>query len=185
MDEIILDGITYPIAAQTKQAVHKVIQDNEALKVSLKDAKDDKDKSDKNLEDEKETSKKEKDEMQAKLDAAEENKIKDSDIDTLVEDRLQLVSDAQSIVKDMDCKGKSTAEIKLAVVTDACPNAKLEGKSADYVAARFDGLVEDAPKGSAIKDAMASHADTKIVVNDGLSLSDRKRQERITNNKKK
>lgn len=182
MDDIILDGVTFECPAQTKQAFIKV---NDALKVSLKDAEEKKEKSEKELEDEKETSKKEKDEMQAKLDAAEESKIKDSDIDTLVEDRLQLVSDAQSIVKDMDCKGKSTAEIKLAVVTDACPDAKLEGKSADYVAARFDGLVEAAPKGSAITDAMTSHADGKIVVNDGLSLSERKRQERITNNKNK
>ncbi len=182
MDEIILDGVTYECPAQTKQAFTKV---NDALKVSLKDAEEKSEKSEKELEDEKEVAKKEKDEMQAKLDAAEENKIKDSDIDTLVEDRLQLVSDAQSIVKDMDCKGKSTAEIKLAVVTDACPNAKLDGKSPDYVAARFDGLLEDAPKGSAIKDAMTSHADGKIIVNDGLSISERKRLERITNNKKK
>ena len=183
MDEIILDGVTYECPAQTKQAFTKV---NDALKVSLKDAEDKKDKSEKELEDEKETSKKDKDEMQAKLDASEENKIKDSDIDALVEERSQLVSDAHSIVKDMDCKGKSTAEIKLAVVTDACPNAKPESlKSADYVAARFDGLLEDAPKGSAIKDAMTAHADGTIIVNDGLSLSQRKRQDKINNNKKR
>jgi len=183
MDEIILDGVTYECPAQTKQAFTKV---NDALKVSLKDAEDKKDKSEKELEDEKETSKKDKDEMQAKLDASEENKIKDSDIDALVEERSQLVSDAQSIVKDMDCKGLSTADIKLAVVTDACPNAKPESlKSADYVAARFDGLLEDAPKGSAIKDAMTAHADSTIIVNDGLSLSQRKRQDKINNNKKR
>ena len=122
--------------------------------------------------------------MQAKLDAAEENKLKDSDIDVLVEQRSQLVADAQSVVKDMDCKGKSTAEIKLALVTDACPNAVLDGKSSDYINARFDALLESGPAKSAIKDAMSSHADGKLAINDGLSLSERKRAEKIKNNKR-
>ncbi len=183
MDKIILDGVTYECPAQTKQAFDKVILDSQKLKRKIEVIQDAADKSKEELEDEKEKSKKEKDEMQAKLDAAEENKLKDSDIDVLVEQRSQLVADAQSVCKDMDCKGKSSDEIKLAVVTDACPNAVLDGKSSDYINARFDALLES-PAKSAIKDAMSSHADGKVIVNDGLSLSERKRAEQIKNNKR-
>ena len=190
MPVILLDGVEYECPAQTQQAFDKALQAKDSEISALKDAKDN---LSKELEDEKESSKKEKDEMQAKLDQAEENKVKDSDIDAMVEERSKVIADAKSILedKDFEYKGKSNDEVRTHVVKDACPELDVESKSQDYINARFDALLDGAgkaePKKSAIVDALKDHADVKpnVLADSGLSLSEQKRLDRIKDNRSK
>ncbi len=90
-------------------------------------------------------------EMQTTIDTkdAEIDKLKteipSSDkLEELAAQRAELVTKAKTLSPKLDCKGKSLVEIKSAVVLDKCDDLKtLDGKSEDYIEARFDGLKVD------------------------------------------
>lgn len=68
-----------------------------------------------------------------------------ADLDARVQARADLVGKAKSLVKDFDPAGKSDADIRKAVVI-AKRGATMADKSAAYIDAAFDLLVEDAGK---------------------------------------
>jgi uncharacterized protein len=64
-------------------------------------------------------------------------------IDTRVEARLELLTKAARLLpKTYDTKGKSDAQVRVDAVTAKIGAEKILGKSADYIAARFDQLTE-------------------------------------------
>jgi len=69
--------------------------------------------------------------------------LSDADIDKRVIDRADLIATAKQIA-DKDYTGLSDEEIKSAAVVAKLGQATVDGKSADYISARFDILSEDA-----------------------------------------
>jgi hypothetical protein len=83
---------------------------------------------------------------------AEIEKLKGSQMDAakldkLVADRADLLAKAKAVVSDFDGKGLTDADIRRKVVATKIGDAAVKDRSDDYVAARFDILVEDASKG--------------------------------------
>lgn len=68
--------------------------------------------------------------------------LSDAQIDARVLARGDLIGKAKSIA-DADYSGKSDDEIRKAAVVAKLGDAAVAGKSADYITARFDILVED------------------------------------------
>lgn len=64
-------------------------------------------------------------------------------VDSLVDERLEVVATARRIVGDsFDHKGKTNAQIMAEVVAAKLPNLKLDGRDPSYVQSRFDSLAE-------------------------------------------
>ena len=147
MDEftVIIDGITYVLKgdATARQVVPRQIQDASALV-------------------------RERDGLQAKLDAATEENAKlkaDLDaaqdparIDSMVKERAELIEKARKLGgKDLDCSGSTRAIQERALATR---KIDCSGKSDDYIAARFDAALEALPaqtgnNGTTINDAVS------------------------------
>lgn len=59
-------------------------------------------------------------------------------LDSLVEDRMQLIDACSKLVDGLDYTGKSNLDLKKEVLTSKMPGVSLEDKSSDYVNAAFD-----------------------------------------------
>lgn len=81
----------------------------------------------------------------AELDTLKGKVLSDADLDAAVKVRADLIATAKTIA-DKDYTGKAPIDIKKLAVTAKLGDAAIEGKSDDYVAARFDILAEDAAK---------------------------------------
>lgn len=93
------------------------------------------------------------------------SKVKDdAAIDALVADRAALIATVTKIDDAFDCKGKSDADIKRAIVVAKFGDAMAD-KSADYISARFD-ILADAEPSDPIKDAIKHPAPKADVAND-------------------
>lgn len=136
MKTIRIDGIEYEIGtdacaqALAKQQA-KIADDAKAHETAMAAAKAEADK------------------QRARADGLEEDnkKLKAENTAEAVEKRVSarvtLVAQATKVLgKEFKCDGKSDDEIKRAVIKKAAPQAKLDGQSADYVNARFDGVIE-------------------------------------------
>lgn len=77
---------------------------------------------------------------------AEIKTLKLIDIDTLVQERLELVSNVLKLADGIDVTGKSAMELKREVVAK-CRDADMTGKSDAYIEARYEVLLEDAAAG--------------------------------------
>lgn len=67
-------------------------------------------------------------------------------IDAAVEERTEVLDHARKLIPNFDSKGKSNAAIRQEVVKAKCPDVAIKNlDSADYVRARFEGLVEGTP----------------------------------------
>jgi len=79
--------------------------------------------------------------LQAKVDAAE--KGEQAKMDSAIDDRLEMVELAREVVGDeYDFHGKDAQAIRVDVLKKLNPEVKLEGRSDDYVIARFDAAVD-------------------------------------------
>lgn len=94
------------------------------------------------------------DALQAKYDAketelveAKKQNLTQDQLDTMVETRVGLISEAKPYLgDDFDFKGKADREIKEAVITKIKSDFKGDGKSDDYVNAYFDSMLDIAKK---------------------------------------
>lgn len=77
---------------------------------------------------------------------AEIKTLKLIDIDTLVQERLELVSNVLKLADGIVVVGKSALELKREVVAK-CRDADMTGKSDAYIEARYEVLLEDAAAG--------------------------------------
>ena len=92
------------------------------------------------------------DKMQAKCDAAED-KVKEleaarqdaASLQALVDARIKLVERAKALAPDAKFDGLTDIQVMTVALEAAVPGVKLDGKSADYVEARFDAALGSAP----------------------------------------
>jgi hypothetical protein len=78
----------------------------------------------------------------AEIDALNGKQLSDADIDKRVNDRADLIATAKQIA-DKDYTGKSDNDIRKMAVSAVLGQDTIEGKSDDYVLARFEILSED------------------------------------------
>lgn len=100
-----------------------------------------------------------------------------------IDARLELLDSARVVLgKDFKAQGKSDREVREAALTKLDPNAKFDGKSDDYVAARFDLAIEGAKKDDAALGAVNTVVNTpapskKSVLDEALERVAKEREE--------
>lgn len=77
------------------------------------------------------------DEIQAKYDLAESQKVSDADLDKLVADRATAIEEIKKVHPEIEVAGKAIADMRREAVA-ATTELDLEDKSDDYVTALFD-----------------------------------------------
>lgn len=92
----------------------------------------------------------------AEIDALKSKVVDGAALDKLVDDRATLVTKAKAVVADVQIAGKSAADIRRAVVAKKLGDARVAGKSDDYVEAAFDQLAADVKAPDPIRDALVS-----------------------------
>jgi hypothetical protein len=80
--------------------------------------------------------------------------LSDADMEKRVAARASLLSSAKALVPSVVVDGKSDDDIRRFVVQAKFGDAAVTDKSADYVAARFDFLVEDLAKKNPVRDGL-------------------------------
>lgn len=91
----------------------------------------------------------------AEIDALKAKVLDDAAIDARVQARGDLIAKAKAIVPGVVTDGKSDAEIRHAVVAAKIGDAAVKDKSAAYIDARFDVLVEDVKSADPVRGAIA------------------------------
>lgn len=135
--KVTIDGIDIEMSEQGQQAVTK-------LQKQVSDTQTTMDMQRKQFDTDIAKEKARADDLQAKLDAAKKEIPDAATLDAQVAERAALVADATALVPDLEWKGKSAEDIRKEVVTKVV--GTLTNDSAEYVAARFDILVEDHKK---------------------------------------
>ena len=79
----------------------------------------------------------------AELDSLKGKQLSDADLDKKVNDRADLIAEAQRVA-DKDYSGLSDTDIRKTAVAAKLGQGTVDGKSDDYISARFDILSEDA-----------------------------------------
>jgi len=149
---IAIDGVDFEVSDQAAQAVRKLQQrlsdaEEEATKAKeeLEKKEDEEAEEEKKAEDEMEEVKKDHkiqiDTLQAKLDTAISSQPTPAQLDALVENRIKTRDAALKINPSFEFVGKDCEKIRREIVADACPDIDVSKVSADYIRARFDGLV--------------------------------------------
>lgn len=82
----------------------------------------------------------------AEIEKLKANQIDDAKLDALATARADVIGKAKSIVADVKTDGISVSAIRRAVVTTKLGDAAVQGKSDDYVEARFDMYADEAAK---------------------------------------
>lgn len=80
----------------------------------------------------------------AEIEKLKANQIDDAKLDALATARADVIGKAKAIVADVKTDGVPVAEIRRAVVTARLGDAAVQGKSDDYVEARFDMYADEA-----------------------------------------
>jgi len=144
MTTLVLDGVSYTMPVQVAQVVGKLQRELDKVESAQNKVAEDHATALAAVTTER-------DQTKARLDATEADRKTEDQLDVLVEQRLQLVEKARTVVADYDASGKSAE----AVFTEVCTKKGVDctGKSAEYIQARFDVLAEDAEK-SATKNAI-------------------------------
>lgn len=113
--------------------------------------------------------------LQARLDAA----VSPEAVAAAVAARVALETSARKVLgAEEKFDGKSDAEIRAAVLAKASPETKLDGKSPEFVAAFYDGIVTaykapEAPKGAPKEAPKGTEEVRKGARSDGENLSPR------------
>ncbi len=174
---VVLDGVSYECPSQTAQVVIKSVKTLQDEKASCVQTHN------KEVKTLREETKKATDTLQAQLDDAK-GKILDTEaINKLVEERTKVIADARRLVENIDTKGMDTEQIKAFVVKSVC---KIEVADEDlgYIDGRFDALCETKKEGTESYRASLKDASASVDEDTFVPLSQRKRQERINNNRK-
>jgi hypothetical protein len=82
----------------------------------------------------------------AEIEKLKANQIDDAKLDALATARADVIGKAKAIVADVKTDGVSVSEIRRSVVTARLGDAAVQGKSDDYVEARFDMYADEATK---------------------------------------
>jgi hypothetical protein len=67
--------------------------------------------------------------------------LENKDIDSIVQDRLDLIDSVREHISNYDASGKNTKEIKADLIRELDEEFEMEEKSDEYINARFDGAL--------------------------------------------
>lgn len=127
MDSISIDGVDYPLGTPAENEAAAKAHERFAAGVEATEARADA------AEERVKT-------LRAKLAEATDPKR----LDSLVEERVRVLTVARAtLAADFKCDGLSDVAIMSAVVKAKAPGVKLDGKSDEYIRARFDSISED------------------------------------------
>lgn len=73
-------------------------------------------------------------------DAAEHKKKLDADFDRRIDERLAVIDAARAIAPEVEWRGKSDRDVRVAAIVHVDTSFVADGKSDDYVRAMFDSL---------------------------------------------
>lgn len=154
--KITIDGVDYEVPEQAGQAVSKVLKKLADTEEKLKEKEDEMEEKDEEMKKKEKEAKENTDALQAKLDEATSAIPTAEQLDTMASDRATLLSNVSKVAPNVDCAGKNLSEIQTAVLKDAHPDLDLEGKSPEYISARFDAIMESAPEANKLDNAIGS-----------------------------
>jgi hypothetical protein len=159
METIVIDGVEYEVSKQAAQAYRKQQDVNAAAVADAKKVADQATARADAADDALKAERKKVEDAEAKAKAATDPQtVRDA-----VNARVRLVTDAAMVLRahsaDKDKDGKAIeltertdAEIRELAIKAAAPDTNLDGKTDDYLAARFDLVVEDAAKANDASD---------------------------------
>lgn len=131
MKQVNLDGISYETPAEVAVAFEKALIRADGAEAALV------------------TEKAEHDATKAKLDSAtaDLDKVKKVNVDELVANRIKTRTNLENAARKVlgteeKLDGLKDEEIRSKVILKAYPDAKLDGKSEEYIQARFDSAVD-------------------------------------------
>lgn len=84
--------------------------------------------------------------VKGELTATNAKVLSDAQISERAEARARLIADAETLAPGLDVKALSDADLRRAVLAKRLGDARVEGKSDDYVLGVFESLVTAAPK---------------------------------------
>lgn len=87
-------------------------------------------------------------------------------LDQIVAERSDVIGKAKLIAKDLDCAGKSIADIRRAAVIKKLGDALVKDRSDDYCEALFDGLAASTKPDDPLRDALRSGLQPAMDVTD-------------------
>lgn len=154
MRKITIKGISFEAPEQTAQAVESVLEEQkqrtDALSTELTSTRQ----KTESLTSELERAKAKVDALSADLQKEKELRADATDpakVQAAVAARVALERSALKVLgQDFKCDGLSDREIQEKVIAHVHRDARLEGKSADYVAARFDSVIESHQAGDGL-----------------------------------
>lgn len=156
MKTLILDGLSVAVEDRDAEIIQRHVS---GLEKQLVDAKSALSKADKEAA--------EKDEEIDKL----KKSVKTGDqLDVLVRDRAALLARVKTLAPKVVTDGKSDGDIRRAVLTDRGIN--IDGKSDDYVAARFDALADAAVGSDPVSTALAGRSGVADAAGDPRAARD-------------
>lgn len=153
--EISIDGMKAKVDEKFADAFEKMMKKSKEDMDEMKSKMSKAEKKGDELAEEIKTLTKEKDTIEAKKDSLEDEikKVKEENkpvkmdadqIDALVEERSNVCATASEIIgEEFKKDGLSNLEIKKQVIAKINPDLKLDEKSEDYIAARFDSIAEN------------------------------------------
>ena len=145
---VTIDGLPVQTDDTGAKIVEKLIRDHIELQKTSKESLAAKDKELAKKDADLDKLKKEKEDMEKKV-------LTPDAIDTMVKDRASLMADAMRIAPNADLKGLTVDEIKRKVVISARGEDCVKDKTQDYINARYDILLDDAPTSGVLGDSMS------------------------------
>jgi len=132
-----LDGVDYQAESKVLEALHVAQSKADAMTKDMADISTAKEK----VEAERDTLKDRVDALDAEIKELKSKKLDEAVIAAAVARRVRIL-DAARLAEVEVADGASELDIQKAVIVKVFPKAKLDGKSAEYIDARFDGALE-------------------------------------------
>lgn len=107
-------------------------------------------------------------------------------LDAMAEERQTVLDKAKALAPKANFDGKSLEDIRAAVIVACCDDIdedKVKEKSADYIAARFDGLDAKTKQPSQMQQILGHSVSQPTVDQEGMSMSEKARMKKMQMNK--
>lgn len=164
MATVTINGVSYEASEQVAQAVGVLQTTMDSMTTDLKGLRQEQNNFDSRVDNK---VKEQTASLQATLDTKEgeltaaKAEIPTADtLDSLVEERSQVVTTMSVLDSKYDCKGKSNDEIRKDAVAKAYPGVSLDGKNADFISGLYQGI-STKKGGSTLDSALRQSLDTK------------------------
>lgn len=128
--KVLVDGLSVETTEAGVQAINKLQTQLADAETKFKKDMDDKDR--------------ELAEAKAAKEKSDKAKLKDADIDAMVEARAEVIGAARTVLKDAAIEGKTNEEIRRDVVRSKLGDAEVDNRSDAYVEVRFNDLAKEA-----------------------------------------